>query len=150
MGIKFIEFVMLTVINLQTTVPPWCILFTKLSFAWHRATSVEHVVKTELSTLVTIDWIILRSWWNGYRQKKCTRWPKFNYRTRLFAFLVALILLGKVCHQLLSLSLLSFGLIVGQTRLFTFFWWKYFKGILLYHKAQKDNKYYFSSYLLTH
>ena len=45
-------------------------------------------------------------WCNGYRRRKCTRWHEFKSWTRLVAFHIALIPLGKVWIQLFSLQLL--------------------------------------------
>ena len=45
------------------------------------------------------------SWWNIYRCRKRTRQPESKSWTRLFVFHVALIYLGKVGIQLLSLQL---------------------------------------------
>ena len=44
-------------------------------------------------------------WCNGYRHRKWTRWPEFKSWTRLIAFHIALIPLGKVWIQLFSLQL---------------------------------------------
>ena len=44
-------------------------------------------------------------WCNGYRRKKWTRRHEFKYWTRLIAFPIALIPLGKVWIQLFSLQL---------------------------------------------
>ena len=44
-------------------------------------------------------------WCNGYRRWKWTRWHEFKSRTRLIAFHIALIPLGKVWIQLFSLQL---------------------------------------------
>ena len=46
-------------------------------------------------------------WCNGYRRRKWTRWHKFKSWTRLIAFNMALIPLGKVWIQLFSLQLSS-------------------------------------------
>ena len=45
-------------------------------------------------------------WCNGYRRRKWTRLHEFKSWTRLIAFYIALILLGKVWIQLFSLQLL--------------------------------------------
>ena len=44
-------------------------------------------------------------WCNGYRRRKWTRWHEFKSWTRLIAFHIALIPLGKVWIQLFSLQL---------------------------------------------
>ena len=44
-------------------------------------------------------------WCNGYRRRKWTRWNKFKSWTKLIAFHIALIPLGKVWIQLFSLQL---------------------------------------------
>ena len=44
-------------------------------------------------------------WCNGYRRRKWTRWHEFKSWTRLIAFHIALISLGKVWIQLFSLQL---------------------------------------------
>ena len=44
-------------------------------------------------------------WCNGYRRRKWTRWLEFKSWTRLIAFHIALIPLGKVWIQLFSLQL---------------------------------------------
>ena len=44
-------------------------------------------------------------WCNGYRRRKWTRWHEFKSWTRLSAFHIALIPLGKVWIQLFSLQL---------------------------------------------
>ena len=44
-------------------------------------------------------------WCNGYRRKKWTRWCEFKSWTRLIAFHIAFIPLGKVWIQLFSLQL---------------------------------------------
>ena len=44
-------------------------------------------------------------WCNGYRRRKWTRRYEFKFRTRLIAFHIALIPLGKVWIQLFSLQL---------------------------------------------
>ena len=44
-------------------------------------------------------------WCNGYRRRKCTRRHEFKSWTRLIAFHIALIPLGKVWIQLFSLQL---------------------------------------------
>ena len=44
-------------------------------------------------------------WCNGYRRTKWTRQHEFKFWTRLIAFLIALIPLGKVWIQLFSLQL---------------------------------------------
>ena len=44
-------------------------------------------------------------WCNGYRRKKCTRQHEFKSWTRLIAFHIALIPLGKVWIQLFSFQL---------------------------------------------
>ena len=45
------------------------------------------------------------AWCNGYRRRKWTRWHEFKSWTRLIAFHIALISLGKVWIQLFSLQL---------------------------------------------
>ena len=45
------------------------------------------------------------AWCNGYRRRKWTRWHEFKSWTRLIAFHIALIPLGKVWIQLFSLQL---------------------------------------------
>ena len=45
------------------------------------------------------------AWCNGYRHRKWTRWHEFKSWTRLIAFHIALIPLGKVWIQLFSLQL---------------------------------------------
>ena len=45
------------------------------------------------------------SWCNGYRRRKWTRWQEFKSWSRLIAFHIALIPLGKVWIQLFSLQL---------------------------------------------
>ena len=44
-------------------------------------------------------------WYNGYRRRKWTRWHEFKSWTRMIAFHIALIPLGKVWIQLFSLQL---------------------------------------------
>ena len=44
-------------------------------------------------------------WCNGYRHRKWTRWHEFKSWTRLIAFHIAIIPLGKVWLQLFSLQL---------------------------------------------
>ena len=51
---------------------------------------------------IVILWCL---WCNGYRHRKWTRWHEFKSWTRLIAFHIALMLLGKVCIQLFSLQL---------------------------------------------
>ena len=56
-------------------------------------------------------------WCNGYRSRKWTQRHEFKSWTRLIAFHIALIPLGKVWIQLISLP--PYGSIVGQTRFFS-------------------------------
>ena len=59
-----------------------------------------------LSARLADDYISLRCpWCNGYRRRKWTRRHEFKSWTRLIAFHIALIPLGKVWIQLLSLQL---------------------------------------------
>ena len=57
-------------------------------------------------------------WCNGYRRRKWTRRHEFKTWTRLIAFHIALIPLGKVWIQLFSPPL-AMGKIVGQTGFFS-------------------------------
>ena len=50
-------------------------------------------------------WWLLKPWCNGYRRRKWTRRHEFKSWTRLIAFHIALILLGKVWILLFSLQL---------------------------------------------
>ena len=56
---------------------------------------------------IKINWTTITRcpWCNGYRRRKCTRRRKFKSWTRLIAFNIALIPLGKVWIQLFSLQL---------------------------------------------
>ena len=52
------------------------------------------------------NWLRRRCpWCNGYRRRKWTRWHEFKSWTRLIAFHIALIPLGKVWIQLFSLQI---------------------------------------------
>ena len=61
---------------------------------------------SHISTVLSYLWQILlvniymisleATWYNGYRRRKWTRWQEFKSWTRLIAFLIALILFGKV------------------------------------------------------
>ena len=57
---------------------------------------------TYSNTIITVLEVL---WCNGYRRRKWTRWHEFKSWTRLIAFHIALIPLGKVWIQLFSLQL---------------------------------------------
>ena len=60
----------------------------------------------DLAILFLLLFVFFRCpWCKRYRRRKWTRWHKFKYWTRLIAFHIALILLGKVWIQLFSLQL---------------------------------------------
>ena len=44
-------------------------------------------------------WLMRLSWWKDYFHRKWTRWPEFKFWIRLFAFYIAIILLGKGIHS---------------------------------------------------
>ena len=85
---------------------------------------VFHFSKTKVNfPAMWCDWSLLCllwrcPWCNGYHHKIWTWRYEFNSWTRLIAFHIALILLGKVWIQLFSLQLWVLP-IVGHTRFFS-------------------------------
>ena len=71
---------------------------------WYVATDLEHhfIFLSEIALMTQCPDIVICSvkgrclWCNGYRRRKCTRQHEFKSWTRLIAFHIALILLGKV------------------------------------------------------
>ena len=78
-----------------------------VGYQWHRAVQqsgrYDGSVDADLSAL--LDSIERHPWCNCYRRRKRTRQHEFKSWTKLIAFHIALIPLGKVWIQLLSLQL---------------------------------------------
>ena len=64
-----------------------------------------HVFSLQLWVNSRTDWFLQPLWSNGYRRRKWTRPHKFKSWTRLIAFHIALIPLGKVWIHVFSLHL---------------------------------------------
>ena len=77
----------------QTKLSLCCAIF----FCWATVTSKNRIVIIQIT--------VRCMWCNGYRRRKWTWWHGFKSWTRLIAFLIALIPLGKVWIQLFSLQL---------------------------------------------
>ena len=69
---------------------------------WHPSLNLQ-LLKGSLKTYLSTGWRC--TWSNGYRRRNCTRRHEFKTRTRLIAFHITLIPLGKVWIQLFSLQL---------------------------------------------
>ena len=72
-------------------------------------TAIKLLLLLPFRTLVIRQWLLLLTWrcpWcNGYRRRKWTRRLEFKSWTRMIAFHIALIPLGKVWIHLFSLQL---------------------------------------------
>ena len=82
-----------------------CVVFLLILFVWIEKIKCSCMCKWVYLILNSILYSVGKSWGNGYRRRKCTRRHEFKSWTRLIEFHIALIPLGKVWIQLLSLQL---------------------------------------------
>ena len=80
------------------------IVQTLLPVTFGYSLSSEAVVMRQLTRLIASSRLRC-SWCNGYHRRKWTRWHEFKSSTKLIAFHIVLIPLGKVWIQLFSLQL---------------------------------------------
>ena len=102
------HFHVLQLFQFSSKVQVFILLF--LFFPFYYGVSQDSKVHNFENSLFFVDYYKVYwrcPWCNGYRRRKWTRWHEFKSWTRLIAFHIALIPLGKVWIQLFSPQLLQ-------------------------------------------